>query len=285
MKKYLLPLIALTAILFASCSKSKTNDVTPAFGQDEDLVTFIFEPFNMEPIRGNNPIDVVNRLDLWITEGDNVYDFHQVRTETNSFGTFHIALNRTKTYTLYAVGHKADDEATLTDGIIAFPDDKVTHSMFYTTTFSPANTQSLECAMQRIVGMFKFTITDAIPNDVDHMRFDISESGTRFNVATFTSTNKVARIAIPSSMNPNQQTGYTTFNIFIMADEMDEIKELEISVQAVGANDAVIEQRSFSEVPIKNGWVTSYTGTFFVTTGMTINFTVGDWNLFDDYPY
>ena len=133
--------------------------------------------------------------------------------------------------------------------------------------------------------MFKFTITDAIPNDVDHMRFDISESGTRFDVATFTSTNKVARIAIPSSMNPNQQTGYTTFNIFIMADEMDEIKELEISVQAVGANDAVIEQRSFSEVPIKNGWVTSYTGTFFVTTGMTINFTVGDWNLFDDYPY
>ena len=284
MKKYLLPLIAATAILFASCNKSKTNDDTSAaFGQDVNFVTLMFSPYNMEPIRDDIG-SVVNRLDVWLIEGDNVYDYHQLKTETASFGTFHLTLNRTKTYTLIAVGHKADGQAALSDGIISFPNDKVTHSLYYSTTFTPATTTTLNCQMQRIVGMFKFTITDDLPGEVDHMKFTISESGTRFNTATMEAVNKIERVAIPSSMNPNAAGDYV-FNIYVMADDMESITNVDITVQALDETEGIIEQRDFSEVPIKDGWVTSYTGTFFVTEPMTINFTVGGWENFEDHPY
>ena len=284
MKRFLLALIAATAILFASCNKKQTPTNDIIVSPDENLITMVFSPYNMEPIRGDRGIEVVNRLDLLITEGDNVWDYHQVKNETNNFGTFYIALNRTKTYTIYAVGHKAEGAASLTDGIISWPDDKVTHAMFYTTTFTPANTTTLDCQMQRIVGMFKFTITDDLPGEVDHMQFNISESGTRFNTATMEAMNKIERVVIPSSMNPNAAGDYV-FNIYIMSDDMENITDVDITVQAIDENEGIVEQRSFEEVPIKNGWVTSYTGEFFVSSQMTINFTVGNWNEFDDHPY
>lgn len=271
------------ALLFASCNKKKTtNELT--LSPDESLVTLTFSPYSMEPIRDDIGT-VVNRLDVWIVDGEDVYDYHQVKDQTTTFGTLYVALNRTKTYTLYAVGHKAAGEATLTDNIISFPDDKVTHSMFFTTTFTPASSTSLSCAMQRIVGMFKCVVTDAIPAAVDHMRFAISESGTRFNVVTQTATNKVERESIPSSMTPNQQTGYTTFNIFVMSDDMTSTIDVDITAQAIDEDGNVVEEHQFNDVPIKNGWSTTYTGTFFVTTGFTINFTIGDWSNFDDHPY
>ena len=282
MKKLLLVLIALTAIWCASCKKTKEPD--PTVLPDMNLVTLRFTPYNITPIRGDRGIEVVNRLDLWITDGEEMCDYHQVKNEASGFGTFYIALNRTKTYTIYAVGHKAEGEATLTDGIIAFPNDKVTHAMFYTTTFTPTSAMMLDCQMQRIVGMFKFTITDDLPGEVDHMQFNISESGTRFNTATMEAMNKIERVVIPGSMNPNNAGDYV-FNIYIMSDDMENITDVDITVQAIDENEGIVEQRSFEEVPIKNGWVTSYVGEFFVSSQVTINFSVGDWSSFDDHPY
>ena len=152
--------------------------------------------------------------------------------------------------------------------------------MFYKSTFTPGTTTSMTCEMQRIVGMFKFVITDAIPEEVDHIEFHISESGTGLDVETVEDVNFMERIAIPSSMNPGSN-GYVTLNIYIMADDMDSTKELDITVKAVTANNTVVEQHDFTEVPIKNGWMTKYEGTFFVTTGMTMTFTVGGWEEFD----
>ena len=217
MKKLILALIGLTIISCSSCKKSTTTEPSP-FGPETDLITLSFSPYNMEPIRDDISA-VVNRLDVWIIDGEDVYDYHQEKNTATSFGTFHITLNRTKTYTLYAVGHKADGPATLEDGLISFPNNKVTHSMFYTTTFSPATTTALECAMQRIVGMFKLTITDDLPDDIDHIQFNISESGTKFDVTNQTAANIIERVVTPTSMNPNAAGDYV-FNIYIMADNM-----------------------------------------------------------------
>ena len=41
-------------------------------------------------------------------------------------------LDKRNTYTLYVTGHKADGEATISDGIISFPDDKVKDTFLYT---------------------------------------------------------------------------------------------------------------------------------------------------------
>lgn len=284
MKKLLLLLTVATAILFVSCKKTTTTDSGSTLYSDENLVMLKFSPYSIEPMKRATDITVIDRIDMWLCEGSNVYDYHQVKSDAGSqFGTMYLALNKTKTYTLYAVGHKANGQATLDNGVISFPDDKVTHSMFYTTSFSPATSQSLDCQMQRIVGMLQFVVTDAIPESVDHFEFQISETGTRYNVAGY-SVNKVERLHIPSSMNPGSN-GQVAFNVYIMSDNMEDTISVDVTVTAKDSNNQPVEERSFADVPLKNGWVTKYVGTFFITTQMNITFSVGDWSNFDDHPY
>ena len=110
--------------------------------------------------------DVVTKLDVWIYEsGSEVTAIHQA-----GFGCWlrfmTVTLDKTKTYTLYAVGHKGGRGGDGSDGVISFTDDKVTH-MFYSTTFSPATTTSLSCLMNRIVADFRLEITDDIPTSAE----------------------------------------------------------------------------------------------------------------------
>ena len=150
---------------FCACA----NDASEVMEDEEtELVTLTFSPYEQSAMArttraATSIASVVNHLDVWITDGTTTTDLHQTSTDAG-FGTVSMTLDKTKTYTLYAMGHKADG-ATLTDGVISFTDDKVTHSMYYTTTFSPATTTSLSCLMQRIVADFRLEITDDIPTE------------------------------------------------------------------------------------------------------------------------
>ena len=88
MKKLILALIGLTIISCSSCKKSTTTEPSP-FGPETDMITLSFSPYNMEPIRDDISA-VVNRLDVWIIDGEDVYDYHQEKNTATSFGTFHI---------------------------------------------------------------------------------------------------------------------------------------------------------------------------------------------------
>ena len=271
MKK--LYIIMLAATMLAACTKPEPQGTTKQ-------VTINFNPYQVEPIRATAALsDNVNHLDVWICQGGDTLQFHQTSADTD-FGTVSAMLDRTKTYTLHAVGHKVDGAATLSNGIIRFPGDAVKHPMYVTTTFTPATTTNLECTMQRIVGMFKFIVQDAIPNTVDHFRFTISESGTRWNTATMAATNLVQREAIPSSMNPGSN-GYVTFNIYVMADNLDDTKAVSITAAAEAQDNSVIKSRTFAAVPIKDGWVTTYQGEFFTDSWMIITFDCDGWESFE----
>jgi hypothetical protein len=148
-------------------------------------VQMTFSPYTMEAMTRTavSIADVVTKLDVWIYEsGSEVTAIHQAASDAG-FGSLTVTLDKTKTYTLYAVGHKADG-ATLSDGVISFTDDKVTHSMFYTTTFSPATITSLSCLMTRIVADFRLEITDDIPTSAVKSRFTIASVFDRWNVTT-----------------------------------------------------------------------------------------------------
>ena len=119
--------------------------------------------------------EFADRIDIWLYEsGSEVYAAHQYKTD-DGFASVAVTLNKTKTYTLYAVAHKGTDVATLADGVVTFPGDKVTHSFFYSQTFTPATTTSLSCQMQRIVGMFRVETTDAVPSEVKKVIIGVSD--------------------------------------------------------------------------------------------------------------
>lgn len=237
-------------------------------------VRLTFTPYDVTPITrsATSIAEVVTRLDVWIISGTDTVAAHQSTSDVG-FGSVSLTLDKTKIYTLYAVGHKATGPATLADGIITFPDDKVTHSMFYTTTFSPATTTSLSCLMTRIVADFRLEITDDIPTSAVKFRFTVSGVYDRWSVTTG-ATHGIDRV---STINYGGTSAI--FNVYAITTDAQTTHD--ITVTALDENDQEVQTRTFVDVPLRNGYKTNYRGTFFIDTPMSMSFTVNDWNEYD----
>lgn len=265
------------AAMMAACSSDSGEEPV---NNETETVTISFPQFQMyteEMTRGTTDVStLVTHIDVWITDGTTTTDIHQVSTDDN-FGTITAELNRNNTYTMYAVAHKADG-ATLSDGIIAFTNDKVTHAMYYTTTFTPATTSTLSCEMSRIVGMFRLETTDAMPDNVSKVRFEIPQTFTRWNVAGV-GVNKVDRVSEITVSSKNQD-GTVAFILYIIGS--DEEVGYDITAKALDANGNVVEngQRTFTDIPIRNNYKTILSGDFFAPGSLSTTFTVTDWETY-----
>ena len=272
MKKLLF--MALAALMLVGCSEAEQKKVS----EEPTSVTLTFSPYEMSAMtRASVSIaDVVSKLDVWIYEsGSETAAVHQSSADAD-FGTVSVTLDKTKTYTLYAVGHRADG-ATLSDGVIAFTDDKVTHSMFYSTTFSPATTTSINAEMTRIVAQFRLEITDDIPAAVKKLRFTINDVFDRWNVTTG-GTHGLNRT---STVNYGGTSAI--FNVYAIVTDAQTTHD--ITVTALDENDQEVQTRTFAAVPLRNGYKTTYRGTFFIDTPMSMSFTVNDWNEYDTVEF
>ena len=233
-------------------------------------VRMTFSPYEVEPMMRAAVGDYATRLDVWIYEGDTeVQAIHQQSTD-EGFASLSVRLDKRKTYTVYACAHKAAGAATLNNGVVSWPDDKVTHSFFYSQTFSPATTTTLNCLMERIVGNFRLEITDAVPADVARMTVDVGVSPTRWNVAGY-GENAIGRV---SSFTPAVGSS-PTMSVFLLAGSEEEKRD--VTVTAYDATGAVVQQRVFEDVPIRAGYRSTYRGEFFTSGVVTMTFTVNDW--------
>jgi len=266
MRLNILAVVALAAL--TAC----TNDGAGEVMNDKTAeVRMTFSPYDVEPMTRAAVADYATRLDVWIYDGDTeVQAVHQQSTD-EGFASLSVRLDKSKTYTVYAVAHKAAGAATLSNGVVSWPDDKVTHSFFYSQSFNPATTTTLECLMERIVGNFRLEITDAVPADVARMTVDMGVSPTRWNVGGF-GVNAVSRV---SSFTPAVGSS-STLSVFIIADG-DESESYDITVTAYDATDAVVQQRVFEDVPIRAGYRSTYRGAFFTEAVGAMTFTTNDW--------
>lgn len=275
MKKVLLIMMA-TAIL-AACSSS---DEEPTSSELTD-VTLTFSPYQVDAITraATSIAGIVTRLDVWLYEsGSECAAIHQSADDVQ-FGSISLTLDKTKTYTLYAVGHKAAGPATLADGIITFPDDKMTHAMYYSTTFSPSTTTSLSCLMQRIVAQFRIETTDAVPDAAKKIQITIDDVFDRWSITAGGThqVNRVSTVAITSTAND----GTVALNVFAIVTDAQTTHT--VTVTALDADDHEVQSaRVFSDVPLRNGYRTTYRGALFIDTGFAGTFTVeNDWNEYD----
>lgn len=272
MKKCVLFIVAAIVAACSGNEELRVRSDEPAAAQE---VTLTFTPYEVEAMTraATSIASVVTRLDVWITDGETTTAIHQ-SSEDADFGTVTATLDKTKTYTLYAVGHKASDAATLADGVITWPEDKVTHSMYYTTTFSPATATSLSCLMQRIVAQFRMETTDAIPSDMKKIQIVISDVFDRWSVTTG-GTHQVNR-TYTINITSTAQDRTVALNVFAIVTDAQTLHT--VTVTGFDADDGVVlTPRTFADVPLKNGYRTTYRGALrdATTTG---TFTVDDWN-------
>ena len=282
---------AAVAVLTSCSADGGGTDRVPEYqAKGDTTITLSFNQMTMESMdartrgltRGSLSNAKMERLDVWISDGTTTQDFHQAKTD-DGFGTVTATLNKTKTYTLYAIAHKATAACTLTEGVIAYPEDKVKESAWYTTTFSPATASSLNCAMNRITGKFSLATTDAVPEEVDHFRLTIAQTGIRFAV-TGAPTEVTDRIVDYASINRDDNSGTSSFSTNILA-ASDDATNFDITATAYDADNNIIQSRTFADVPIRNGYATKYSGAFFIDAGMTMSFTASDWVEYDETTY
>ena len=268
---------ALAAMVLTACSSDSGEELSVKSEEFTEVV-LTFSPYEQTAMTraATSVATVVTRLDVWLYEsGSEVAAIHQSSSD-DGFGTITATLDKTKTYTLYAIGHKADG-ATLSDGVIAFTDDKVTHSMFYSTIFSPATTTNLSCLMTRIVADFRLEITDDIPAECKSFRFTVNGVFDRWNVSTG-GTHSLDRV---STINYGGTS--SIFNVYAIVTDASTTHD--ILVEALDENDDVVQSRTFADVPLRNGYKTNYRGTFFIDTPESAGFTVDDWNEYETVDF
>lgn len=272
----------MAAVMLLSCSKQLNEQVTDnSKPEDSTTVVFVFipsptmEPFSA-PTRTVTISDVSTRLDVWISDGETTTAIHQTSTDDH-FGSFVLTLDKTKTYTLYAVGHKADGQATLADGIVSWPDDKIKDILWYTTTFSAVTTSQLPCQMSRIAAMFRIETTDAIPASAKKMRITQAGVYDRWNVSTG-ATHQIDRISTITIGSTNND-GTAAFSVYSIVS--DEETTHTVTIDALDADDNVIQTKIFTDVPLRNGYKTTYRGAVFTDSDVSVSFTVPDWQSYD----
>lgn len=268
-------LFALAIGLLCACSSDKVEEPQ----NHDDLVEvklnlkgFTFETEAMT--RATTAVgDYVTHLDIWLYESGNEFtSFHQTSSESG-FGTLSLTLNNTKTYILYAVAHRCNSAASLSDAVISFPEDKVTHSFFIKQTFTPTKGMSLNLTMNRIVAQFSFVTTDAVPDWCKTLRFTISDVYDRWNVNTGGThqLNRVSTINISST----REDGSVTCNVYAIV--TNENTNHNILVEAIDANGEVQESHQFTNIPLKNNRRTIATGAFFTDADSGFSFLAQDW--------
>lgn len=283
----------LAGLVIVGCQKEEpeVTNITPETETpdwDKDTITISFSPYTITPMESRQATtrattsiaSICTHLDVWIEHEGDVIDIHQSSTDAN-FGTITAVLDKRYTYTINAVAHKCDGDATLSDGVISFPDDKVTHAMVYQGTVSPATTTSLSAEMTRIVAQFKLETTDAIPDEAKKMRFTISDVYNRWNVSTG-ATNKLDRTS-DMNISSKKADGTAIFSVYAITTDAETTHT--VTVSALDANDAVLQTRTFTGVTLRNGYKTSYRGQFFTDQDFTSSFVVADWSEYDTVDF
>lgn len=274
-------------LLFAAASMlvGCVTDPNVILPEDNEDVNIFFAPAKAPAQTATTPTlsDFCTHLDVWFIEGGETIDVHQSSTDAD-FGSISLTLNKTKTYQMVAVAYKCDGNATLSNNIITFPDDKITQSMVGKVTFSPATDTDIDAVMTRIVGQFRFEITDVVPDNVAKIDFSIAQTGTRWNISTDAATNVIDREA-SVAVTSRHQDGSATVIIYIIPDDLTQAYTYDIHVAAKTSADVIVEERDFNDVQIRAGYKTTYSGQFFVTTPMSFGFTVSDWSEYDVVAY
>ena len=272
-------LFALAAGLLCACSSDKVEEP-----QNNDVeVSLHFTRFQIEQeamTRATDVSEYVTHLDIWISDGTTTTAYNQSTSDTG-FGSLSMTLNSTKTYTIYAVAHKANGAATLSDGIISWPEDKVTHSFFYSDTFTPTKGMAKVCSMSRIVANFKFTTADALPAYVKQMRFTISGVYNKWNVTTgaYNQLDRVSTINITST----KPDGTIVCNVYAIVTEANTLHN--ILVESLDETEQVRESHLFENVPLRNGYITNSTGNFFTDASSSFSFVAEEWQTNTDYNF
>ena len=134
--------------------------------------------------------------------------------------------------------------------------------------------------MTRIVADFRLEITDEIPTSAVKFRFTVSGVYDRWNVTTG-ATHSLDRV---STINYGGTS--SIFNVYAITTNEQTLHTVTVEALDADGNALVPAQsKTFENVPLRNGYKTTYRGAFFTEENMTMTFTVNDWNEYETVDF
>lgn len=206
--------------------------------------------------------DYFTKLNVMLFNADGEKVFDKVRTQTiddSDFGNLNMSL-AAGTYTVVAVGHSSIKSATIkSPQMVQFT---ASDGEKLTDTFCNCGqviiTESSgrhELVMNRVCAMLRFRFTDTdIPSAFARLKIDYTGGSANFNPTTMQGCTKSTQ---SESRLPAAEYQVFTFPY------MDADGTLKVTVSALTSDDAVIRQRTFTNIPVIRNKITTYTGKFF----------------------
>ena len=270
--------IGMMAALAVACEKP-VLDETPTPDDGEANVILHFSQFEQSvgfprPSEGRGQgwgttraatdiTEICARLNIAIFDGEGtkVKTIAQKKDDAN-YGTVALSL-MAATYKLVVIAHNCDGSATISsEEKVTFPNNKVTDTFYYYGDLVvTAEKQSYDLTLTRAVAMFRLVLTDeSIPSSVAKMKFYYLGGSSTFSPKDGVGCVNSKQTEIRAIADDGVYEVYTMPHT-----EEDVLTKL--TVTALDANDNIIKERIFENVPIIRNQVTRYTGSFFGSGG------------------
>ena len=271
MKKFMLFALALLAV---ACEKPMIPDETTGKMIPADAnVILHFTQYEQESFGSSahrsatraatDITELCSRLNiaLFDAEGTKVKTVAQKESDAN-FGTVGLTLTA-GTYRLVVIAHNCDGSATISSTEkVTFPNNKVTDTFYYYGDLVVTEAkQSYDLTLTRAVAMFRLVLTDeSVPSSVAKLKFYYIGGSSTFSPKDGYGCVNSKQTEIRSVSSDG------VYEIYTLPHTEDDVLT-KLTVTALDANDNVIKERTFENIPITRNQVTRYTGSFFGSGG------------------
>ena len=262
MKKLLFFILAL---LLVGCEEPFIDDTTGKMVAAEANVILHFTQYEQEAFTrsATDITELCSRLNiaLFDAEGTKVKTVAQKEGDA-SYGTVALSL-AAGTYRLVVIAHNCEGSATITSTKkVTFPNNKVTDTFYYYGDLVVgAEKQSYDLTLTRAVAMFRLVMTDeSVPSNVAKMKFYYLGGS-----STFSPKDGYGCVnSKQTEIRPMADDGI--YEIYTLPHTEEDVLT-KLTVTALDANDNILKERTFENIPIIRNQVTRYTGSFFGSGG------------------
>lgn len=249
-------------ITLASCSNDDSFETVSNDQEFETkMVTLNFNPYTMEAMTRGTTNDLrssIDRLDIRISDMKNeVVHYITQTSDDENFGTVTVGIQK-DSYYVQAVGYTGTTPVTWTGSNLDWggnvPD------VFYASTTFDYRDDNKTITLTRKTSKFKLRfLDDNLPGNVDKYVITFDKTGTVLKDGFCTTESRGVRtVEITASTIATQKE----IDVLAFIPQVTDFKT-NFNVKAIQVGGNILEERTFENVPLKVGYVTTYQGSMF----------------------
>jgi len=278
--------LALTALLsLYSCEKMIIDEEEPLQHSDANVIirTSLYNivPFDTRAVQ--NIEDVCTKICVVLYQDDTkVKDIRQKKGDTG-YGEVELTLEP-GTYQLLVLAHSSSSTPALTNPAnIHFTNDDIYSDTFYYygDLEVTSETATHDVLLKRATTLLRITLTDQIPSGVSYIKFQYSGGTGVWNAVEGKGGDVKSQQVM--TYNVASYVNNTVPPLKLWTFLKEETTELQVTIQALNSDKAIITEKTLKDVPLKANMVTDYSGSLFGSSSSsnTFSFTAEtDWEVY-----